>query len=129
MSYFEQLCRRRCRGPCFCTADILSPLLILLSSISLGFGTLPHCAPAAHMGHKARTGRTQYLELVDSGKRQRGDSNPCGQSPMDFESITLATRSHCLADFVSFSQVRYSQSQNLAIKCYPRWDSNPQSPP
>ena len=28
-------------------------------------------------------------------KRQRGDLNPCGQSPMDFESITLATRSHC----------------------------------
>ena len=27
--------------------------------------------------------------------RQRGDLNPCGQSPMDFESITLATRSHC----------------------------------
>ena len=28
-------------------------------------------------------------------KRQRGDSSPCGQSPMDFESITLTTRSHC----------------------------------
>ena len=28
--------------------------------------------------------------------RQRGDLNPCGQSPMDFESITLTTRSHCL---------------------------------
>ena len=27
--------------------------------------------------------------------RQRGDLSPCGQSPMDFESITLATRSHC----------------------------------
>ena len=27
--------------------------------------------------------------------RQRGDLNPCGQSPMDFESITLTTRSHC----------------------------------
>ena len=29
-------------------------------------------------------------------RRQRGDLSPCGQSPMDFESITLATRSHCL---------------------------------
>ena len=29
--------------------------------------------------------------------RQRGDLSPCGQSPMDFESITLATRSHCHA--------------------------------
>ena len=27
--------------------------------------------------------------------RQRGDLSPCGQSPMDFESITLTTRSHC----------------------------------
>ena len=30
-------------------------------------------------------------------KRHRGDSNPCGQSPMDFESISLATRTQCLA--------------------------------
>ena len=29
-------------------------------------------------------------------KRHRGDSNPCGQSPMDFESISLATRTQCL---------------------------------
>ena len=28
--------------------------------------------------------------------RQLGDLSPCGQSPMDFESITLATRSNCL---------------------------------
>ena len=34
--------------------------------------------------------------LEGSGKRQRGDSNPCGQSPMDFESISLAARTHCL---------------------------------
>ena len=27
--------------------------------------------------------------------RQRGDSNPCGQSPTDFESITSAARSRC----------------------------------
>ena len=27
--------------------------------------------------------------------RQRGDSNPCGQSPMDFESISLTARTHC----------------------------------
>ena len=35
-------------------------------------------------------------EIVVMVMRQRGDLNPCGQSPMDFESITLATRSHCL---------------------------------
>ena len=46
--------------------------------------------------------------------RHRGDSNPCGRSPMDFESITLATRSQCLAmwenklptDLFSVSQCR-----------------------
>ena len=32
---------------------------------------------------------------VNREKRQRGDSNPCGQSPMDFESISLAARTHC----------------------------------
>ena len=31
--------------------------------------------------------------------RQLGDSSPCGQSPMDFESITLATRSNCHSNF------------------------------
>ena len=31
-----------------------------------------------------------------SEKRQRGDSNPCGQSPMDFKSISLTTRTQCL---------------------------------
>ena len=34
---------------------------------------------------------TQMIKCM----RQRGDLNPCGQSPMDFESITLTTRSHC----------------------------------
>ena len=29
-------------------------------------------------------------------KRHRGDLSPCGQSPMDFESISLAARTHCL---------------------------------
>ena len=37
--------------------------------------------------------------LVTAGgganNRQRGDSNPCGQSPVDFESISLAARTHC----------------------------------
>ena len=28
--------------------------------------------------------------------RHRGDSNPCGQSPMDFESISLAAQTQCL---------------------------------
>ena len=29
------------------------------------------------------------------GMRHRGDSNPCGQSPMDFESIPLTARAQC----------------------------------
>ena len=32
----------------------------------------------------------------DYWHRHRGDSNPCGQSPMDFESISLAARTQCL---------------------------------
>ena len=28
-------------------------------------------------------------------QRHQGDSNPCGQSPMDFESISLTTRTQC----------------------------------
>ena len=28
-------------------------------------------------------------------KRHRGDSNPCGQSPIDFESISLTARTQC----------------------------------
>ena len=37
-------------------------------------------------------------------KRQRGDSNPCGQSPMDFESISLTARTncHCGSPCISF---------------------------
>ena len=30
-------------------------------------------------------------------QRHRGDSNPCGQSPMGFESISLTARTQCLA--------------------------------
>jgi hypothetical protein len=38
------------------------------------------------------------LEIIRlmSEKRHRGDLNPCGQSPMDFESISLTARTQCL---------------------------------
>ena len=36
------------------------------------------------------------LHDLTRGKRHLGDSNPCGQSPMDFESISLAARTKCL---------------------------------
>ena len=35
------------------------------------------------------------LLRVANSKRHLGDSNPCGQSPMDFESISLAARTKC----------------------------------
>jgi hypothetical protein len=37
----------------------------------------------------------EIIRLV-SEKRHRGDSNPCGQSLMDFESISLTARTQCL---------------------------------
>ena len=36
-----------------------------------------------------------FLNSCIKTLRQRGDLSPCGQSPMDFESISLATRTHC----------------------------------
>ena len=42
-------------------------------------------------------GRKQMgLHDICNRKRHRGDSNPCGQSPMDFESISLTARTQCL---------------------------------
>ena len=53
MSYFELLsCSQHQTLRCLELHKILSHLLILRSSICLGSGTLPHCAPAARMGHK-----------------------------------------------------------------------------
>ena len=54
-------------------------------------------------GRQVTRARAQFRSLCGGGspeslwQRQRGDSNPCGQSPMDFESISLAARTHCLA--------------------------------
>ena len=36
------------------------------------------------------------VPALHPGNRHRGDSSPCGQSPMDFESISLAARTQCL---------------------------------
>ena len=49
---------------------------------------------------------------------QRWDSNPCGQSPMDFESISLAARTHCHVHVPMqkeyFSSSKGSEPQHLA---------------
>ena len=39
--------------------------------------------------------KTTMAPTLNVGKRHRGDSNPCGQSPMDFESISLTARTQC----------------------------------
>ena len=53
--------------------------------------------------------------LESSGKRQRGDSNPCGQSPMDFESISLAARTHCLETTLP---EKHSSQHQSALQCW-----------
>ena len=47
--------------------------------------------------------------------RQRGDSNPCGQSPMDFESISLAARTHCHLAVSSKSIVEVSRADLASL--------------
>ena len=42
-------------------------------------------------------------------KRHRGDSNPCGQSPMDFESISLTARTQCHSNTSENSQRQMPQ--------------------
>ena len=41
-----------------------------------------------------RIWRKQSMRASRAASRQRGDSNPCGQSPVDFKSISLAARTH-----------------------------------
>ena len=47
-------------------------------------------------------------------KRHRGDSNPCGQSPMDFESISLAARTHCHLSCNDSKQVKNTEENASA---------------
>ena len=74
------------------------------SSPSLPFA-LPQARPTIKLRAEAMAwnvqARVSCARLMDWATlpcqiRQRGDSNPCGQSPMDFESISLAARTHCL---------------------------------
>ena len=59
--------------------------------------------------------------LAFGKKRHRGDSNPCGRSPMDFESISLAARTQC-HDWVSRSLYMLNNcyvSGNRMRICFP----------
>ena len=53
---------------------------------------LPH---ATHVITTAQPSVPDAHTQAPQASRQLGDLNPCGQSPMDFESITLTTRSNC----------------------------------
>ena len=48
------------------------------------------------MPEEAAVAKLAEAEAGSFAKRHPGDSNPCGQSPMEFESISLTTRTQCL---------------------------------
>ena len=49
--------------------------------------------------------------------RHLGDSNPCGQSPMDFESISLAARTKCLATGATALAIAHPRSLSEKNAC------------
>ena len=85
-----------------CLAMVCFHLLVcLFSSLWQLHGITYDTSTATWMAkslHQICTQLQQYMNYHMHGngaKRQRGDSNPCGQSPMAFESITLTARSRC----------------------------------
>ena len=69
---------------------VLKDLAIMLSEESN-----IHAHPQTRVVTPSRT-RTPLHVSQKYIIRHRGDSNPCGQSPMDFESISLTSRTQCL---------------------------------
>ena len=57
------------------------------------FSAIDICSDIAQCQRVAR-------RLPKRQARHRGDSNPCGQSPMDFESISLTARTQCHMPFI-----------------------------
>jgi hypothetical protein len=55
------------------------------------------CCVAATTQVRVLARTTASTRKHNSEERHLGDSNPCGQSPMDFESISLAARTQCHA--------------------------------
>ena len=49
--------------------------------------------------------------------RHRGDSSPCGQRPMDFESISLATRTQCLVTQLRINESMATNMRSSRIFC------------
>jgi hypothetical protein len=66
-----------------------------LGSISalLGCARVSPRLPRGACARLVTIGRLAFS--TPSRKRHRGHSNPCGQSPMDFESISLTARTQC----------------------------------
>ena len=63
--------------------------------------------------HKHKHAQTQTRRDTHVAKRHRGDSNPCGQSPMDFGSISLTARTQCR--YASSHVIRETKKKNLSI--------------
>ena len=84
---------RYCQGQVFLRVSCQDTTMPHMASTDLarGYRCVPVCAHATRRcAHNIQMPQTGNL-------RQRGDSNPCGQSPMDFESISLAARTDRLA--------------------------------
>ena len=74
----------------------------------LSFACLQSSASArsfahAHKSHPPTSRQLFSVASLHPCNRHRGDSNPCGQSPMDFESISLAARTHVSSDLHSLT--------------------------
>jgi hypothetical protein len=63
------------------------------TSAVLGCARISPRLPRGACARLVTIGRLAFSTQIR--KRYRGDSNPCGQSPMDFESIPLAARTPC----------------------------------
>ncbi len=77
-----------------------------------------HCLKVPRLHPADSTLNPQGKHLCSFGshaKRQRGDSNPCGQSPMDFESISLTARTHCHMFTANFSLPAHCRNDDICI--------------
>ena len=65
------------------------------------------------------------VPALHPGSRHRGDSSPCGQSPMDFESISLAARTQCLLPARTHHATWHTESfllvSHLSSHCGSHW--------
>ena len=65
------------------------------------------------------------VPALHPGNRHRGDSSPCGQNPMDFESISLAARTQCLLPARTHHATWHTESfllvSHLSSHCGSHW--------